>query len=986
MRLLIKGLIILWTGSHSALGEDEFGSNYHTFNWQVEHGLPQNSIQLIGQTVDGYLWVITPNALARFDGRQFKTVNRSEIPGLGNQPVVALYGDRVGRLWIAARQRLISYLDGRFTEFALPSGLDNAQFAGLAEDHDGNCYALTSEGLCKIDVTNRRLVPVLNPLGKSGGAKVVADGRGRLWLANGNTLSRFSEGQWIIQSRLPFIIHSLMVDRTGQIWCGLNGGTIVQVSNDGSQHSSVVGTGTITSLAETERDGVFFRMEFNLYHFPTRQRLPLTLPNGSPVGHILALFRDYEGNLWVGTDGDGLLLLRRKPIKTYSIEHGIPDRHVATVAQDRAGRIWCGTLAGGLSILKNDRWESVAFPPSRWIGSLCQTTDGTIWIGTFGRHVWRLRETEIKLELKSRALACRALFEDRDRNLWIGGDGSDVEQFFPDGSVQRFDSDDGLQSDRVRCFAQDSSGAIWAGTENGLYRFEHGKVRSFFLRDGLGSDSIQALYVDQEGALWIGTDGGLTRYRNGQFVNLSTHHGLLHQLVVQILEDDRACLWLGTGGGLLQISRAELNRACDGLSPRVIGRAFGKAEGMRNLECTSAFFPNCLKGRDGRLWFCTADGLAVVDPSDLPISSVPPPVHIERFLADGTELTRNNSPFAILASGVSVLRPSDSPGGQPGPANASPLTVPRGARRLEIHFTGISFSNLERVRFKYKLEGYDQDWNESEMLNVASYTRVPPGKYSFRVQAGSSDGVWNPRLAELSFLVRPQFWQTWWFRAASTLTAGMIIFAFSYGPIHRRRQMERLRLRIARDLHDEVGSHLGTISLYNQLAQAKLAEQQPCNVEFQEIDRVIQRTAQSLRDVIWFINPEFDTLAGMLQHMEDAANRALAGKTVTFQVESQIPNRSLAVEFRRNMFLIFRELMHNILKHSQARHVQITVAIEKQNLILQIRDDGVGFDLNLSPQGHGLKNMKQRAAELGGVLAIDARTGKGATVLISVPL
>lgn len=983
MRLVLTYLVLLSAGVCLAAPPTEFDPNYHVRNWQIEDGLPQNNVQKITQTADGYLWLATPNALARFDGRTFKVFNRADVATLRTNSITCLYGDRAGRLWIGAKDHLVCYAQGEFTAYTPPNPPAWGEFTGVAEDPSGALFALTVWGLCRIDPAQLRLAPMPNPLGRD--ARLAADSHGQIWISTGNTLCRLEANEWPVQHTFPYVVHSLVVDRDDVIWCGLNNGVIIQINHQNPPRQFKLGERTVTQIVTLDHNEIFFCMERRLHRFPGGEAARLSLPNGSRVGQILDAFKDREGNLWIGTEGDGLLALHWKPLQNFSVEEGLDHRYVTTIMEDRLERVWAGTLGTGAAILTDGRWKAFDFPVKRAVGALRETRDGSLWFATFGRHLWRIENNHPQLETRSRALAGRALFEDADGALWIGGDGMGIE-CLQNKQMRRYDTGRGLLTDETRCFAQTRNGDCWAGTAQGLYRIRNDKVLGFFTRDGIGDNTICALCVDIEGTLWIGTEGGgLSRFRDGRFSTINTQHGLLDNTVAQILEDDHGYLWLGTNRGLLRVNRAELNQALDGAVPRVSGRAFDKADGMRNLQCTAGFQPNCMKSRDGRLWFATVDGVAMVDPKLLPISQVPPPVHIERLVVDGLDLLRERTEAAFEPS-PATERSRTLPSFESGRPTETIVSVPPGAKRLEIHYTGISFSGIDRLRFKYRLAGYDHEWNEADALRMASYTRVPPGSYEFHVQAANGDGIWNAQGARLAFVVRPQFWQTWWFRGTAALATAALISALACTRIHRRRQIEQLRLRIARDLHDEVGSNLGIIALYNQFAQAKTREGSSPSSEFQEIDSVVQRTAQSLRDVIWFTNPEFDTLGGMLQHMEDAAGRTLVGKTVIFESEPPETVRHLAVEFRRNVFFIFRELMHNVVKHSQARRVCIRLSEEKRRLILEVEDDGIGFDPAGGRKGHGLNNMTQRAAELGGALEITSRPGHGTTARLSVPM
>ena len=959
---------------------------YYLMNWQVENGLPQNTVHNIAQTADGYLWLATPQALALFDGQVFRTFTQRESAGPDFSRITCLYGDRSGRLWIGSHDRLYSYSRGRFTHFPAPEGMNPGEVKDLCQNRDGQLYALFADGLFRIEFGRLVLVPTADQNAPKGGTVIAADPSNRIWVAWGNTLYRYEDDQWSTEAQFPRIVNSVTVDYEGTLWCGLNAGLVASLRPGSPPELQSLGSGSVFGVILSRQGEVLFRVSDSLIRYPGGESVPLVLANNESIERIQKVFQDREANFWVGTIGKGLVLLRRQPLASYSTERGLKHPHATTIEEDHEGTVWVGTLGGGLARFQNGFFRSVEFTPFSHLGSLRATRDGRLWVGTYGHHLWRIDQEKPEIETRSRALAGRSLFEDNQGRIWIGGDGMGAERL-SEGTTTRLDTGSGLMSDHTRCFAQDSSGAIWIGTDKGLHRFENDRIETFTVEEGLGGNRIQALFVDSTGCLWIGTgSGGLTRYRQGEFRTIRTEHGLLDNSVAQILEDNSGHLWLGTSRGLFRTKREAIHAVLDGAANRLTGRAFGKAEGMPNLECTGGFQPNCLQATDGSLWFATVDGVITLDPSTIPSNTVAPPIHIDQFLADGAPLGHRGPQLRNLGAELSIRIPESKSFELDLNSASSGFRVPAGTKRLEFHFTGISFTAPEGVQYRYRLAGYDRDWNEAGGLSVAAYTRVAPGDYTFEVQAANSDGVWNPKPAALQFVVHPEFWQTWWFQIGAILGATGIAFSLSYGPIQRRRQMARLRLRIARDLHDEVGSNLGTISLYNQLAMAKTDSASPATAEFQEIDRAVQQTVQSLRDVVWFIDPEFDTIGGMLQQMEETANRALAEKRVAFVADAPPHTRRLALDFRRNVFSIFREVTHNILKHSQAQRVTISISFNKGILKARISDDGVGFDTVAAGKGHGFKNMRRRAAELGGTWEITSNSGHGTTIQLEVPL
>src|SRR5262249_18473558 len=319
-----------------------------------------------------------------------------------------------------------------------------------------------------------------------------------------------------------------------------------------------------------------------------------------------------------------------------------------------------------------------------------------------------------------------------------------------DDRFQVYGPREGLKDTTVLAIREDGRGDLWLGTEGGgLYRFSEGRFQAFTTRDGLSDDTILSLYEDADGCLWIGTDGGgLNRYRDGKFTRVTRRQGLFDDVQYAILEDGRGDLWMSCSRGIFRTRRSELEDVADGRRRSVTSTAFGRADGMRSAECSGFTQPAAWKSKDGRLWFPTIDGAVVIDPDRIRSNGEPPPVVIEEATVD----------HRALASGKDGLR------------------APPGRGDLEIHYTGLSFIDPERVQFRYKLEGFDLDWIDAGSRRVAYYTNIPPGSYQFRVIACNNDGVWNQTGAGLEFTLTPHFYQTRWFYTLGGIALALAVF------------------------------------------------------------------------------------------------------------------------------------------------------------------------------------------------------------------
>jgi signal transduction histidine kinase len=470
--------------------------------------------------------------------------------------------------------------------------------------------------------------------------------------------------------------------------------------------------------------------------------------------------------------------------------------------------------------------------------------------------------------------------------------------------------------------------------------------------------------VDDEGVLWIGTyGGGLNRFKNGKFTSFTTREGLVNDSLGFIAEDGAGNLWCGSLGGIFRVSKTELNQFADRKISWIQCLPFTKSDGLPSLECTGGCQPSGCKTRDGRLWFPTVRGLAVVDPARISVNLMPPPVAIEQVVTEGRE---RSFTFDLSKSAI------------PDGSSAS-LKIAPGAQRLEIHYTALSLTEPLKVRFKYKLEGVEDEWVEAGTRRSVNFSHLQPATYRFSVQACNNDGIWNTQGASLDLIVLPHFWQTWWFRALCFTSVVALFVAIYEMRLLAERKLIRVRLRIASDLHDEVGSNLGSIALLTEMI-SKTGD------EVDEIRRVAVQTVHSLRDIVWFLDPAADNMNDLVLRLKETARTMLPGIPFDFVSRGEQLSVRPSLHLRRNVLPMFKEILHNIAKHSHAASVSIVVEIKSQQFEISVKDDGIGFDENRIARGYGLKNLRRRTAELRGTLQIESHPGGGSRYTLTAPI
>jgi signal transduction histidine kinase len=553
--------------------------------------------------------------------------------------------------------------------------------------------------------------------------------------------------------------------------------------------------------------------------------------------------------------------------------------------------------------------------------------------------------------------AIRVLCPDRGSNLWIGAS-SGLYRGCGDAFIP-FGKQHGMGEPVVRALYEDRSGTMWVGTEEGLWRIQGDVVSKVSQAEGLSHQRVIAIYQDSDGTLWFGTGGGgLNRYKDGRFVAITTKQGLFSDGICEILEDDHGWLWMTSLRGIFRVRRSHLDWVAEGKLPWVECIAYGKTDGMWTEVCSSVSKPGAWKSRDGRLWFATLKGLCVIDPnSQSDEDRSPPPVVLERVLADKRPFPVNDA-FSL-----------------PGR-----LRVPPGRGELEFYYTALSFRVPERNRFKYRLEGFESEWVDAGTRRVAFYNNLPPGEYRFQVAACNSDGVWNEPGAVAEVVLLPHFWQTWWFRLAAIGSVGLAALGLHRLRLARFRELEALRLRIAADLHDELGSNLSALSLLSRKLLKRgvgLREEQE---DLLALNRLSGQTSNAIREIVWLINPEYDTLQDLALRMEVTAKALLGGVECRFQCHQAQGAIRLPPQRRQNVYLLFKEAVTNVARHAGASHVEITIDQSDHTWDLLVRDDGVGFDPVADHRGNGLKNLRLRAARLEGTLQVQSHPGSGTTV------
>ncbi len=1029
---------VLWARA-SWGATDSFKMPDYTVNvWQLEEGLPQISVTSLAQTPDGYLWLGTFNGLARFDGIRFTVFDEGNAPALGSSRITRLAVDAQGALWIVTEVGGLAQMTGtRFTACRPEDGLPPSGALSLVRDETHRLLLLDRNGnLLRIE--NGRLLPLDPRDGLQAGREpsLLLAPDGSAWVAEQGNATRSSQRTFRVRppdgSNTPpakLVIECAAPSPGGGYWLATTTGVYQLRAGRLKQSASSLPDPAMQLhfLVEDAQGNLWFGgAERGLVRWDWRRGQAQTFQAGTGLAdnHVSALLCDREGNVWVGTGQGGLHRFKPRLVRMYDPPGGLAGNVVTAVTEDRLGRIWVGVNGGGVHRWEAGRLTPVTEPPelARFplVYSVLAAREDALWIGLYGRTALRLQNgtvTVCPLGESGLRIAPRALFEDHAGTVWLGTERG--LQRYQAGRFTSYTRAEGLSHDDVRALAEDRHGTLYVGTSGGgLNCLRAGRFTCFTERQGLADNHISALYVDREDTVWIGTiNGGLSRFKQGRFANVTVKDGLPSNTIGAVIEDGLGYLWLGSNRGLVRVPQRELNDYLDGRRRPPAWQVFGRSDGLNSIGCDAGGQPACCRARDGRLWFATVNGVAVVDPSHLPFNPQPPPVVIEEVVLDDrrcelpsseSRLPTPNSAAMGVVNKSNAECGSGSPSQLHGAVAQSPrtLTVPPRTQRIEFRFTGLSLVAPEKVRFRYRLDGFDEDWIEAGPQRTAYYTRIPPAEYRFRVTACNNDGVWNDAGAALDVVVQSAWWQTWWFHAgAFTGAAGLLGWTLEARLRRARREraarqsfahrllesQEDERKRIAGELHDSLGQDLLVIKNRALLGLRDPAVTPQAADQLGEISQLASHTLEEVREISRNLRPyQLDRL-GLTKALQARVAEVSRASDVPINTQIDPIDRLLAPPLEIHFYRIVQELLTNLVKHSHAATATLTVQYRAPKIVLTLEDDGCGFDATLLDEatprhGLGLTDIAERIRLLNGTARCDSRPAAGTRWVIEIPV
>lgn len=963
-----------------ALSPSKSLTQYTRSVWTQEHGLPQDTIRAIAQTPDGYLWAGTDEGLARFDGYEF-VVFTKENSALPSNLITALAAAPDGTLWVGTASGLGARRDRRFRVYTTRDGLSDDTITALAATRDGTLWVVAGAGLSHFEAGRfRNFVPGRElPI---AAVRTVYEDPGRtLWVAGYGAILRYSGGRFEpVTARDPMqgdLVVNLLKDRAGDLWMAGSKG-LAALHPDGSIRRFTSRDGLPNPFVRAlwqDRDGnIWAGTNGGLARFRSGRFTGSNVEGGRQSDWVRSIFEDREGDLWVGMNS-GLNRFRDDVFTIYAKTEGLPSDEPTVAFADSRGRVWVGFHDAGLGVFTRGGFRT--YTTRNGLGgnevfSIRETRNGDLLIGT-RNGLSRMSGETFRNWIPGDELGRRLVFdavETRTGTVLAATPaglrelaGRGFRTLIPGGQVL------GMS---VVVLTEGRDGTIWAGTfARGLWRWNNGQARLFTTADGLASDQIRSLLEDAAGSLWIGTfGGGLGRLRDGRFFHFAARDGLLSDNISDVEDDLRGSLWLSTTRGICRLDKRQLEDFAAGRVKRLTPVNYGVTEGLRSAQCSPGFpvSGGSTGNRDGKLWFPTSHGLAMLDPSASNRELLAP-------LARVAEMTANGAPVDM----------------------AAPATLAPGSRRVQFRWAGVHLSAPERVRYSYRLDGLDAGWGPPGVRRTINYNSLRYGQYRFRVRAQLPDGPAGE--ASYSFTLRPFFYETAWFRSLGVV---MLLAAAWWAYRLRVRRMRgrfalvfEERARLAREIHDTLAQ--GFVGISSQLdAVAMTLEQSPeaARTYLETARHMVRHSLTEARRSVMDLRASVLEGQALGAALQSGARMWTAGSTVELAVD--VPDDSLPAavalpqETEQHLLRIAQEAVHNAIKHAAASHIRIQLRLEPRRLCLRIEDDGRGFEPNgifSSAGGHfGVIGMRERATRIGGELRLTSEPGRGTQVEVTVPL
>jgi ligand-binding sensor domain-containing protein/signal transduction histidine kinase len=976
-RWLLAALVVLgFVHTACALDPHRAMSQYIYDFWNTENGFSGGQINAIAQTSDGYLWIGTETGLYRFDGRNFLDAQQLNPAMARGTHILGLTTDVNGDMWIRLLGTgVIHYHGGKFDNVLSDAVIQASNVTAMSRANEGEILLSTlihpalryNKG--KIETVESKKLPS-NLLVLS----LAETSDGKVWMGtrdNGLFYIRNGEAVAVTEGLPDKKINCLLPAPGGRLWIGTDNGVALWNGFRISENDIPPSLDHVQALTMTldSDENLWIGTAHGLLRFNAQAASTLDTQN-QVSSEVTALFEDREGNLWAGST-DGLERLRDGVFMTYATPEGLPSERSGPIYVDADTRAWIAPSNGGIYWMKDGKigQATKAGVGDDIVYSIAGNKD-ELWLGRQRGGLTQLRfqesgftsetyTTEVGLAQNS----VYSVHENRDGTVWAGTLSGGVSRL-KDGRFTTYSTSDGLASNTVAAIEEGSDSTMWFATSGGLSSFLNGQWRTYTQKDGLPSEDTICLLQGSDGVLWVGTMSGLAFMRSNHIYSVHEPPESLREPIFGIAEGNDGSLWIATSNHVLRLNR---NRFLQGQLSEGDVHEYAFADGLHGNEGVRRD-RSVVSDRQGRIWFSLNRGISVVDPGRARNDLAPAIAHVEGVAADGT--------------------PLDLKG---------PLSIHASLQRIVFDYTGLSFAVPDRVRFRYRLDGFDHNWSEPVATRQAIYTNLSPGSYRFRVLASNSYGQWNGSETSLPFKIRPAFWQTWWFQCSWLLALACMVWILYRLRMHQMaRQLnvrfeERLaeRTRIAQELHDTLLQGFLSASMQLHVAADHIPEDSPAKPLLGRVLQLMGQVTEEGRNALRGLRSSSRDAYSLEQALSHVPQELAIPGEIAYRVIVDGQPRALHPVIRDEVYRIGRESLVNAFRHAQANSIEVEVEYAANHLRILIRDDGCGIDpqvLRTGRDGHwGLPGMRERSERIGAKLKVWSRSSSGTEVELLVP-
>jgi ligand-binding sensor domain-containing protein/signal transduction histidine kinase len=942
----------LWFGTFSG-GISKFDGKYFT-NYTVAQGLSNDGVWTLIQDHLGNIWMGTlGGGVIKYDGRHLSNYKTAE--GLCDEDIYCLYEDHKNNIWIASKNGVSCFDGKRFTNYFTEQGLPNNVVHCVAEDRDGKIWFGTDKGIAVLSNDSFMTCSETGELSNHPITAILFDKENTVWLGTDDALIKLDENRCTTY-------------KTG---AGLSSRNIRHLCKDKDDNLWIAGFGS------------------GIEKFDGKQFTHYTSNEGLSNDQANCVFEDRSGTLWVGTNGGGACRYDGNFFTHLTTMQGLAHNAVKGIVEDRNNNFWFATWGGGASEFDGKKFQN--YSPAQGLKSnnlfsVLADSKGNLWFGAdngismFDGKTFQNFDTSQGFTSSPVWSIC----EDHRHNIWFGSFGDGVYKY--DGTYfTHFSEKQGLANLIVMCVLEDHDGNIWFGTYgDGVYKTDGKTLINFNHTGGLSSDEVMDMYEDKEGNIWIGTiGGGVNKYDGKTFSHYSTAQGLSNDIVMGILQDHSGNMWFSTRNGLNRMLKTSVDTSQRLLKP--LFKSYLFEDGLLGVN---AYVNALFEDEKGKIWIGTGDRLTVCTPDKEIPDTIAPTMQLAGLSlynekVNWQNLQNNIDTAFILSNGVNIenLRFDSLSNWYNVPQH---LSLAHDNNYLVFNYIGISMRSPYNIKYQYKLEGMDENWNALTDRTEAAYGNIPFGRYNFKVKAMNSEGYWSKELS-YPFEIRAAWWQTLAFKLLLVVIIAVIVYSAYRFRLEQALRLQRIRNKIASDLHDDIGSTINSISVYSEVAKQK----SPLAVtELEHIGEASRKIVDAMSDIVWTINPTNDSFESIILRMRSLTYNLMKAKDIehTFRADDSLNNLKLTMEVRRNFFLVFKEAINNLVKHSEATKASILLAHQDGFVKLQVRDNGKGFDVKKYSTGNGLLNMKNRADEMNATLKIESvpRVGSNMELIMRI--